>query len=369
MSAKFQPIPGEAIAEHDPRIKLIAFNDIRLSTQRRDLVKGLIPREGLVVIWGEPKCGKSFWIFDLMMHVALGWKYRGRRIQQGSVVYCAFEGQHGFEARVEAFRQRHLPEQPNHIPFYLEPLTLDLVSDQQELIAAVRTQLRGAAPVAVVLDTLNRSIRGSESKDEDMAAYIAAADAIREAFQCVVIIVHHCGINGDRPRGHTSLTGAIDTQLAVKRDASCAVIVEVELAKDGPQGDKIVSRLEVVEVGLDEDGEPITSCVVVPSEANGTTPKSASGQAAVALKLLHRAMCDEGVPAPADRNIPTGQKTVVRMDAWKRYCANGIADDWTKRDSKQKAFKRAAQKLQEGGFIGVWGGFVWPTQESGQTGQ
>ena len=27
-----------------------------------------IPRVGLVVVWGPPKCGKSFWAFDLAMH-------------------------------------------------------------------------------------------------------------------------------------------------------------------------------------------------------------------------------------------------------------------------------------------------------------
>jgi hypothetical protein len=39
-----------------------------------------------------------------------------------------------------------------------------------------------------VLDTLNRSLAGSESDDEDMAAYVKAADAIREAFGCAVVI-------------------------------------------------------------------------------------------------------------------------------------------------------------------------------------
>ena len=36
-----------------------------------------------------------------------------------------------------------------------------------------------APPVVVVLDTLNRSIDGSESKDADMGAYLAAAETIR----------------------------------------------------------------------------------------------------------------------------------------------------------------------------------------------
>ena len=86
-------------------------------------------------------------------------------------------------------------------------------------MASIRGTLGDDAPVAVVLDTLNRSLPGSESSDQDMAAYIKAADAVREAFNCAVIVVHHCGIDTSRPRGHTSLTGAVDAQLAVKRDA------------------------------------------------------------------------------------------------------------------------------------------------------
>jgi RecA-family ATPase len=65
-------------------------------------------------------------------------------------------------------------------------------------------------PAAVVLDTLNKSLFGSENKDVDMGAYVRAAEAIRDIFLCVVIIVHHCGYDETRPRGHSSLPGAVD---------------------------------------------------------------------------------------------------------------------------------------------------------------
>jgi RecA-family ATPase len=104
-----------------------------------------------------------------------------------------------------------------------------------ELIAAIKGKLT-TGPALVVLDTLNRSLRGSENDSKDMAAYIASADAIREAFNCAVAIVHHCGIDGTRPRGSTALSGAVDAQLSVKRDASDAIIVEVEFLKDGAPG-------------------------------------------------------------------------------------------------------------------------------------
>jgi hypothetical protein len=36
------------------------------------------------------------------------------------------------------------------------------------------------------------------------------AEYIRDQFKCLVIIVHHCGIDETRPRRHTSLPGAVD---------------------------------------------------------------------------------------------------------------------------------------------------------------
>jgi len=83
-------------------------------------------------------------------------------VHQGAVVYCAFEGQIGIEAHVEAFRQRHLSEEPDTIPFFLETITLDLVKDHAALIAAIKATMGEVRPAAVVLDTLNRSLCGSE---------------------------------------------------------------------------------------------------------------------------------------------------------------------------------------------------------------
>ena len=213
------------------------------------------------------------------MHVALGREYRGRRLQQGPVVYCCFEGQSGVSARVEAFRQRFLSEEVDTVPFYLQPAPMDLIEDHQELIAAIRDLEE--APVAVVLDTLNRSLNGSENSDEDMGNYIKATDAIREALNCAVLVVHHCGVNDSRPRGHTSLTGAADARLSVTRDVAKNILVDVEFMKDGEGSGTIVSALESLDVGVDEDGEPITSCVVVEAEISapqGRGPKLTKNQ-------------------------------------------------------------------------------------------
>ena len=80
-----------------------------------------------------------------------------------------------------------------------------------------------------------------------MSDYVRATDAIRDAFNCSVLVVHHCGLSVIAPRGHTSLTGAADAQLSVKSDFNDNVIVTVEYMKDGKRGDTIASRLEVIE--------------------------------------------------------------------------------------------------------------------------
>ena len=258
-----------------PEIRLVPFDEITVDTQPRYLVKGILPRVGLAVVWGAPKTAKSFFIIDLMMHIALGWDYRGRRVSQGVVVYCAFEGQTGVETRLEAFRQKFLEDDPEHAPdFFLQPIRIDLVRDHTQLIAAISRQSPDA-PVCVVLDTLNRSFSGSESSSHDMAEYISAADVIRDHFQCLVLVVHHCGVEGARPRGHSSLTGAADMQISVKRDPSGCVIATVEYNKDGASGEVLASELEVVEIGVDDEGEVITSCVVVEADVAKRPARSA----------------------------------------------------------------------------------------------
>jgi hypothetical protein len=129
---------GLDTAPQGRRFELIPFDKIAFDTAPAYLIKGIIPRVGLCVFWGPPKCGKSFLVFDMLMHVTLNWPYRERRTQQGTVVYCAFEGQAGLRNRVEAFRQRKLAENSSEVPFHLMASPMSLVADHLTLIAGAR---------------------------------------------------------------------------------------------------------------------------------------------------------------------------------------------------------------------------------------
>jgi hypothetical protein len=298
------------------------------------------------------------------MHIVLGWVYRGRYVEQGPAVYVACEGARGLEARTAAYRKHRVGEDADP-DFFLLTTRLDLVADADDLIAAIRSEIGPTQPSAIVIDTLNRSIPGSESRDEDMSAYVKAADSIREAFLAAVIIIHHCGVNGGRPRGHTSLTGAADAQIAIEKHDSGRITATVEYMKDGAEGDVIASRLEVVEVGINRRGKPITSCVVEEDEAPPMTARPAKGPrlsdaTKIALDTLRKATTEAGQNPPPSNHIPASAR-VVSLDTWRRFHYAGTCpgDDELSPEARKKAFQRSRDKLQAAKIIGVFNGFYW----------
>ena len=365
LGAASEAKPSKPVEPSKARFHLTRFRDIAVAEGIPYLVKDLIPTTGLVVAWGPPKCGKSFWMFDLSMHIALDWQYRGRRVLKGPVVYLALEGGRGFTHRVEAFRRHH---GVRDAAFYLITDRTDLVNDHKQLIDEITAQSSEPRPALVVIDTLNRSLAGSENNDKDMAAYIRAADVIREAFTCTVAIIHHCGVAGDRPRGHTSLTGAVDAQLAVKRDDAGLIRVKVEWLKDGEEGVEIVSQLKKVELGMDLYGDPIVSCVVVADDPMARIlampidqivrpavaklkPKAKSG-----LDQLRACIDEVGREAPVSNNIPAGVRGVTLAEWRDRLGKTGVINV---EGNPRQEFQRIRVVLQNAKLISVWEEFVW----------
>lgn len=346
-----------ASREKQFRFPLTPLAAIVADTTDLHVVKGLLPRTGLAIIWGPPKCGKSFWTLDVLMHLAMGRNYRGHRVKQSSVVYCVLEGQRGFKNRVVAIKQEN--DTPADTPFQIMQAPLKLISDHKVFIAEIRSQFgAGCKPAVVCIDTLNRSIEGSESDDEAMGAYLAAAEAIRNAFGCLVIIVHHCGHDGTRPRGHSSLGGALDVQIAVRKSAGDVIVAELELAKDLETGMRIASRLAIVEIGRDGDGDAVTSCVLKPADVpKATAGRPPKGERA-AFDALKTAIDAHGEIAPGSSPIPPGVR-VVKVETWRRYARQSGISASSEPAALKKAFDRAHTKLIDGKHVGTWGEFRW----------
>jgi len=369
MTGRFHVETHKPRSKRSGRFAMKNLEAITMTTAPNYLVKGIIPRTGIIVAWGEPKCGKSFWTFDLVMHVALGRAYRGHRVQQGAVVYLALEGGHGFRARVEAWKRKRLNGHAERgVPFYLLDEPVDLIADCAALIDAIRAQLGKAMPAALVIDTLNRALIGDENKSEDMARFIRAVDMIRVAFGCAVIVIHHCGVAGSRPRGHSSLTGADDAAIAIERNGDGIIGIKIEHLKDGEAAAPMACRLERVDLGNDDDGDPITSCVVEPVEGAvaGKVPTLPPG-AQLALEQLRELVADIGEQVASTRipaNVPT-----VPAERWREaFYRVHIDGKQGKRDTAKRAFHRAVERLQQLKIIGIYSDKVWLAGQTGQAG-
>ena len=84
---------------------------------------------------------------------------------------------------------------------------------------------------------------------------------IRDEVQAAVFIVHHDNRQGAFC-GSSAIDGYVDMRLHAKRDderGDRRVAITVEKQRDDEDGITLMAQLEVVDLGVDEDGDPITS--------------------------------------------------------------------------------------------------------------
>jgi hypothetical protein len=166
--------------------------------------------------------------------------------------------------------------------FITDAFNLLYTDDVDRLIAAVQREEMDDG--IIVIDTLNAATPGmDENSSEDMGRAIEAAKRIQEVCGGLVLLIHHSGKDATRGlRGHSSLQAALDTLIEVTKDNDYRTWT-LKKSKDGADGESHPFRLDIVELGLDADGDPITSCVIghdmpdtVPAPRRPIPPKSSN---------------------------------------------------------------------------------------------
>lgn len=237
------------------------------------LLKNLLGARDLGLIYGPPSCGKTFFTIDLVGGIAAGLGWRDRRTQRTLGIYIAAEAGRSILRRFIAWRDRNLSdtrEQP--VPLVIVPRSVNLqhAGEVDELIAQLREIAAEASlPIGVVVfDTLSRCMPGGdENAAADMTRVVAAVDKLREELQTAVLLIHHSGKDTAKgARGHSALVAAADTVVAVADR-----VATFEKVRDGVANLSFVFDLDVVEIGKDEDGEPITTCVAIAADDRAFT--------------------------------------------------------------------------------------------------
>jgi putative DNA primase/helicase len=214
---------------------LLGWTDLLHQPVMPWLIDGVIPEQGVTVVFGDRESFKSFLILDWLAVIAGGipdW-FEIPVERHGPVVYVYAEGRFGFGQRVQALHgARRLDAVPDFIAI---PHSVDVPNPEvaEALVPTIRARLGGRKPVAVAVDTLARNMPGrDENKQMDMNAFVAGCDRLRIAFDCQVIVVHHTNAQ-DRIKGSTNLPQAADTVLKLERGDGLTTTLSVDKQKDG----------------------------------------------------------------------------------------------------------------------------------------
>lgn len=349
------------------RLPFVMYGDEDDAPPLSWLVKGALVNNGLSSIFGGPGTSKTFLALDLALCVAHGREWFGRRVTMGAVVYVTGEGSSGLRQRTKAWRQENGGEP--RVPFVMVPTSVNLFDDDTGADALISDVAAHAhtleTPVRlIVLDTLSRMIgSGDEDKARDINVVVQRAERLQRETGAHVLIVHHSGKDRDRGmRGSNALLGAVDAAVEVVKHESGLCEASFAKVKDGGDLETLRYRLSKSVLGVDEDGEDITSCVVCPADASeGTTKESGprlTNAEEIGLRALKEATADVGQQGVTNRAPP--DVTAVTVETWRDYAYRlGMVDTDAKADAKRQAFYRVRQKLQVRGVIGVDGDWIW----------
>lgn len=228
------------------------------------LVKGWIPQNSFAMVWGPSGVGKTFFVLDLCLRVAVGTaEWCGKKIRQGQVVYLAGEGQKGVEQRIGAWMRRHGRFGRGLIE--VSKSGCDLDTNEGYLKARDSIVASGFRPSLIVVDTLHRFLSGDENSSQDAKKMITACDLLQREFGATVLLVHHTGASEEakhRMRGSSAWKGALDVEISITPEDG-EIVVSVCKMKDADAPRDVSGSLSHQEITgwFDEDGEQVSSVV------------------------------------------------------------------------------------------------------------
>lgn len=306
------------------------------------LVKDIIDRETLSMIYGPSNAGKSFVVLELARCVAMGEPFAGHKVRRGAVLYIGLEGARRLANRFLALHKEKTGGMTP--PLYMAMGGLNLFVDDsgaRDIIEHAKVMAAdGHPPTLIIIDTLTRAAAGAKEKEtSDMNVVFDRARQIIAATNAHVCLIHHPGKDESKgARGSYSMTADVDTLINVKPDPkgkkSGRLIFDKQ--RDGDMLEDIHYRLCKVKIGCDDDLDDITSCVVDFRVVRQSAEEEASDALREALSAFDMAAAVSG--------------PVVKTAAWLTALA-GLASKNGDNPPSQKSLEDRARRLVTMGVI------------------
>lgn len=355
--------PHTALAQRVDQFRgaLLSADMAKPLLAQRYLIKGLLLRSSVAMLYGPSGTGKTFYALHLAHCVASGQPFDGLKVRQGVVIYVSAEGTGSIGSRLTAIG----PNRSGNLKVL--PLAIDLHSDDLDLTAiltlAKETMERsGREVVLIVIDTLARSFGGGdENAAAEMNKVLSKITALKEALDTTVLIVHHTGKDTERgARGSSALRAGIETELEMKSKDG---LVQVRATKQRDLDGDWSHCFEIVpvELGLDEDGDPVTSCrirfVKAPSKGKMSMTVTGFAQKKV-LALLSSYAAEHGTDGSVGTDDGTAPARMVDREAFRRLAVSTPADGSDNSLNKRNV-NEAITSLVERGILGQADGMIW----------
>lgn len=252
-------------------IKHVFLEDCGYSKPYEWTIKGYVPTHGVTVMYGASGSGKTFATTHMALCVASGSDFLGYKVKRsGKVIYIAAESPESLKRRIAIMRDfdkvayRNYEFNGKEISIY--DGHIDLLGNPHAMISAIRAfhdRILDDGEVAlVIIDTLSAAFAGLDENTVEMAIAVKNAKLIQDELGCAVVIVHHTGKDEDRgARGHSSLRGNVEQVIQIKGMKNPRQLI-VEKVKDEQLKDQCQFDLVGINIGVDEEGQPISGCLV-----------------------------------------------------------------------------------------------------------
>jgi hypothetical protein len=308
------------------------------------IIENVLPEKGFAALYGPPGSYKSFIALDIAEAVATGRQWMGNQVTNpGAVLYIAGEGHGGIGARIKACKINHQTQDGAEIYVIRYQLNLRSSADDFNLLMQSIDNLierTGIELRLVQIDTLARAFGGGNENDsQDMGAFIHNAGRLQRKLGCALMVLHHSGKDATKGlRGHSSLLGAVDTQLElqkleqeVKQDGVAGKgVITVSKQKDGQDNIKFGFEMILIDINQKlndalELSESMSLAVrealeMIPEEyKKNKVPPSRSGAGPnqlIAMDALHKAIKEHGEM----REVDGKRNKVIQLKQWEEAC-------------------------------------------------
>jgi hypothetical protein len=258
------------------RFAFSMMGEIKKRPRAEWLIKNVCPYAEVGSVVGETGSGKSFIVLDMVLAIARGAEWNGKRVRQGNVAYVVAyvvaEGGGRFDQRTTAYGIHHKIDVDVLPAFQVLTAAPSLMVDKdvRDLLSALDDMPNLKV---VVLDTLAQVTPGAnENSGEDMGKALATAKRIHKRTGATVLIVAHTGKDASRGmRGWSGMKAAMDFEITVERAGDYRAATVTKMKDGGGEGAVYPFKLNMVDLGyLDDDEEEVQSCIV---ECGTTGPR------------------------------------------------------------------------------------------------